>query len=311
VRESLPSLMPRMRPSASPGRIDRVAWSAGTCIEAHGVRLGVRTNAPEIMGELKSCLPPGWKPSRTRVVDELFSVWVDPESPDGRPSRVYVGASRRARTRDLRHAFAVLESELRQSLAARSTRRTFVHAGVVGWRGKAIVVPGRSRSGKTTLVAELIRAGATYLSDEFAVLDARGRVHPFAKTLSIRGAGGCDFHVRRPSAEELGGHSGTGPLPVGLVVLATHRPGASWQPQSLSAGQAVIEMLAHTVPARLRPAESLLALERTVTRAIVVKGERDEAAELAPRLLRMLETAPASSAPRRAPAGRSYHRRTR
>ncbi len=50
-------------------------------------------------------------------------------------------------------------------------------------------------------------------------------------------------------------------------------------------------MLAHTVPARLRPAESLQALERAVARAVVVKGERDEAAELAPRLLRMLEEA--------------------
>ena len=48
--------------------------------------------------------------------------------------------------------------------------------------------------------------------------------------------------------------------------------------ETLTAGQAVIEMLAHTVPARLRPAESLAALERAVARAVVVKGERDEAA---------------------------------
>jgi hypothetical protein len=30
-------------------------------------------------------------------------------------------------------------------------------------------------------VAELVRAGATYYSDEFAVLDSRGRVHPFPR----------------------------------------------------------------------------------------------------------------------------------
>ena len=289
--ERLPSLMPRRRPPTGAGRLDRVGWRAGTCVEAYGVRLGLRTNAPSMMDALRSCLPPGSRPGRSRVVDELFSVWVDPDARAARPSRVYVGARRRARTRDLRHALAVLESELRQSVAARSTRRTFVHAGVVGWRGRAIVVPGRSRSGKTTLVAELIRAGASYLSDEFAVLDARGRVHPFAKPLSIRGLGGCDVHVRRPSAEELGGQSAKAPLPVGLVVLAAHRPGARWEPATLTAGQAVIEMLAHTVPARLRPAESLQALERAVARAVVVKGERDEAAELAPRLLRMLEEA--------------------
>jgi hypothetical protein len=301
--------MPRTRRSASAGRIDRVAWRAGTCIEAHGVRLGLRTNAPELLTQLESCLPPGWKPAPSPVVDELFSVWVDTGETPSRPSRVYVGRTRRVRTRDLRHAFAVLESELRQSLASRSTQRTFVHAGVVGWRGRAIVVPGRSRSGKTTLVAELVKAGATYLSDEFAVLDARGRVHPFAKPLSIRGAGGCDFHVQRPSAEDLGGHRGTEPLPVGLVVLATHRPGASWRPERLSAGQAVIEMLAHTVPARLRPAASLVALERAVAPAVVVKGERDEARELVPWLL---ERVAASDSGRVAsPDAGAYHRRTR
>ena len=307
MRDSLPGMMPRERPSARPRRIDRVAWRAGACIESHGVRLGLRTNAPELLGELERCLPPNWRPSPSPVVDELFSVWVAPAGGGERPSRVYVGARRRARTHDLGHAFAVLESELRQSLAARS-RHTFVHAGVVGWRGRAIVIPGRSRSGKTTLVAELIRSGASYLSDEFAVIDARGRVHPFAKPLSVRGSGGCDRHVRRPRAEDLGGRSATRPLPVGLVVLACHTPGAAWRPETLSPGQAVIEMLAHTVPARLRPAASLQALERAVGRATLLKGDRGEAAELAPCLLRLLE---AQDGAVTTPAVPSDHRRTR
>jgi hypothetical protein len=225
--------MPRTRLSEGAGRIDRVGWAVGACVEAHGVRLGVRTNAPAILERLRGCLPPGWRPSRSAVVDELFSVWVDPGDVATRPSRVYVGASRRARTRDLRQALAVLESELRQSVAARSKNRTFVHAGVVGWRGQAMVVPGRSRSGKTTLVAELVRAGAAYLSDEFAIIDARGRVHPFAKPLSIRGAGAATF--RQPAQRRgLGGRAATRPLPIGLVVLATHEPG-EWRPQTLTA----------------------------------------------------------------------------
>jgi hypothetical protein len=287
VIEGLPTLVPQARLPRSAAQLDRVDWRAGTCVAAHGVRLGLRTNAPELMPELAGRLPPGCRPSRSTLVDELLSVWIDPAG--SRPSRVYAGARRRVRTRDLAHVLAVVESELRQCLAARATSRTFVHAGVVGWRGSAIVLPGRSRSGKTTLVAELIRAGATYLSDEFAVLDARGRVHPFAKPLSIRGADGCDVHVRRPSAEELGGRSARAPLRVGMVVLATHRPGSRWRPESLTPGQAVLEMLAHTVPARLRPEQSLAALERAVSRALVLKGERGEAGELAPLLLRELD----------------------
>jgi hypothetical protein len=288
-------MMPCLRPgSARIGRIDCLGWCAGTCFEAYGHHVGVRTNAPALLDWLGPHLPPGWRPCASPVVDQVFSVWVDPGG-GCRPSRVYAGRLRRARTGDLARALAVLESEIRQSVAAGAERRTFVHAGVVGWHGRAIVIPGRSRSGKTTLVAELVKAGALYLSDEFAVLDGRGRVHPFAKPLSIRGASGCDRHARSQPAAELGGTAATGPLPVGLVVLAEHRPGATWRPERLTAGQAVIELLAHTVPARLRPEASLASLERAVARAAVLKGTRGEARELAETLLRAVEEKEATS----------------
>ncbi len=293
---SVPIMMPRLRPGAARlGRIDQLGWSAGTCFDSYGLRVGVRTNAPGLLERLGPHLPPGWRASPSPLVDQIFSLWVDPGGAR-RPSRVYAGRRRRARTADLAQALAVLESEIRQCVATGAERRTFVHAGVVGWRGRAIVIPGRSRSGKTTLVAELVKAGAEYLSDEFAVLDGRGRVHPFAKPLSIRGASGCDRHARAQGAEELGGSCATGPLPVRLVVLTEHRPGADWRPDRLTTGQAVLELLAHTVPARLRPEASLLSLERAVARALVLKGPRGEARDLAPVLLRSVEDEAASRA---------------
>ena len=60
---------------------------------------------------------------------------------------------------------------------ARRTTSSFT-AGVVGWENRAIVMPGASFAGKTTLVRAWLEAGATYYSDEFAVLDRAGRVHP-------------------------------------------------------------------------------------------------------------------------------------
>ena len=285
---SLPSMMPRLRHGwGSSDRIDRWAWRAGTCFDAYGVRVGVRFNDPALLERLGPHLPPGWQPCASSDVDQIFSVWVSPRGARARTvGRVYVGAQRRALAKDLEQAFEVLESEIRQGVAAAARGRTFVHAGVVGWHGRAILVPGRSRSGKTTLVAELVKSGAVYYSDEFAVLDRRGRVHPFAKSLSIR-EGGCARHeiVRRKRAEDFGGFCGVKPLPVALVVLASHRPGAEWQPVTLTRGQAVLEMLAHTVPARLRPEASLLALERAVARATVLQGERGEATAVAARLL--------------------------
>jgi hypothetical protein len=294
---SLPSIMPRLRRGAAlSGRIDRLDWRAGTCFDAYGLRVGVRFNDPALLERLSPHLPPGWRPCVSPEVDQIFSVWVSPRGAHaGSVGRVYAGGQRRARAKDLGEAFFVLESEIRQSVAAAARDRTFVHAGVVGWRGHAILVPGRSRAGKTTLVAELVKSGAVYYSDEFAVLDRHGRVHPFAKSLSIRE--GCARHevVHRRYAEELGGSCGEQPLPVGLVVLASFRPGAVWRPATLTRGQAVLEMLAHTVPARLRPEASLAALERALAHATVLRGERGEASEVAARLLRQIEDAEQAS----------------
>jgi len=289
---SLPSLSPRLRQgSGRMERIDRLGWRSATCFDSHGLRVGLRCNQPGLLERLEPHLPPGWTAAASPVVDQVFSLWVGRSHPTrgGRHIHLYAGPSRRLRTSSLDEALALLESEIRQGVAAGSCRRTFVHAGVVGWAGRAILVPGRSRSGKTTLVAELVRAGATYYSDEFAPLDGRGRVHPFPKLLSVRGEAGCDVHVRPTRPEELGGVVGREPLPVGLVVLASYRPGADWRPVPVGPGQAVLEMLAHTVPARLRPAASLRALARAVAGARVLKGERGEAPETAAKLLEAVE----------------------
>ena len=64
-----------------------------------------------------------------------------------------------------------------------------VHAGAVEWDGHAALFPAPMESGKTTLVAGLVRAGARYLSDEAAAIDPETLlVHPFPKSLTI-GAG--------------------------------------------------------------------------------------------------------------------------
>ena len=52
--------------------------------------------------------------------------------------------------------------DIDNTVAQRSRQMLFVHAGVVGWRGLAIVIPGRSHTGKSTLVAELVWRGAVY-----------------------------------------------------------------------------------------------------------------------------------------------------
>jgi hypothetical protein len=195
---------------------------------------------------------------------------------------VYAGIARRARTLSLDDALEALASELRQAVAAGARRRVFVHAGVVGWRGRAILVPGRSGAGKTTLVAELVKQGAVYYSDEFAVLDRRGRVGPFAKPLSIK----QDRAVTSTPVSALGGVSGVSPLRPLIVALSQFRAGSRWRPSRLSRGQALLSVLPHTVPVRRRPRAALGALQAALAGAVVVQSPRGEASLAAAAILR-------------------------
>jgi len=65
------------------------------------------------------------------------------------------------------------------------TEHLLVHAAVAAVDGRAVLLPGRSGAGKTTLVASLALAGWRYLSDEVAPLDPLGMVHPYPRPLAL------------------------------------------------------------------------------------------------------------------------------
>jgi hypothetical protein len=264
-------------------KLDRLGWAAGMCFDAYGVRLGVRVNQPEILPELSALLPPGSTPAASLDVDQIYSVWLGKSQGRTRGFHLlYAGVEARARTLSREVLFEAFEASLRLGVAAAARRRVFVHAGVVGWRGRAIVLPGRSGSGKTTLVAALLRAGASYYSDEFAVIDDQGRVHAFAKPLSIRGGN----QAGRRSAEELGSVVGTRPLPIGLIAFSHYRAEGRWRPVPLSPGAGLLALVPHTVPLRRRPQASLAALRKAVEGARLLRSSRGEAEGIAIELLR-------------------------
>ena len=117
---------------------------------------------------------------------------------------------------------------------------TFVHAGVVDAGGCGIVIPGRSYTGKSTLVAELVRLGATYVSDEYAVLDPSGLVHPFAKPLSIRTGRHDPLGQLVPVPQALVADD---PVRAGLIVLTSYSPGAQWRPSVHSRAEGAFALL--------------------------------------------------------------------
>ncbi len=268
-------------------KIDRLGWVAGTSFVAYGLRIGIRVNDPSALDRVSDLLPYGWKPGRSAIVDHLYSLWLGGAGPRRNVRRfnlLHANAAGVARSLDLEAVFRALESDLEVYVAERARRRVFVHAGVVSWQGRAIVIPGSSFTGKTTLVAALLRAGATYYSDEYAVLDARGRVHPYLRSLSIRE--GSNGQSKRLPVKSLGGVSGNKPLPVGLIVFTEYKPGKKWRPRSLSTGRAALKLLAHTVPARRRPQRALASLRHVVAEAKALKSVRGEADGIVESLLR-------------------------
>jgi hypothetical protein len=145
------------------------------------------------------------------------------------------------------------------------------------------VVPGRSLSGKTTLVREMLLLGATYYSDEFAVVDDSGLVHPFARPLGIRE--NPSYAQTKYTAEGPGAASGVKPLPMGMAVICKFEAGARWQPTPLPTGQGALELLANSVAIRSQPHQTLRRLHQLARHAVFIKGTRGEAHEAAASIL--------------------------
>lgn len=258
--------------------IESGAPTAAIALEAYGVRVALRTTSAQILERLKSVFPPCWRPCSPGDPDVQFTV----TKIDGGFYDLVQDGAVTAGDMELDVAVEVVSLQLQHYVALHAPDTIFVHAGVVAHNGRAIIVPGVSFSGKTTLVVELVRAGATYYSDEYAVLDDQGLVHPYARPLSIRGP---DFTQTEHDVAALGGTAGQTPVPVGLAVVAHYRPGARWEPRRLSPGESVLALLANTVPAQERPAQALGAIKRAINGAVVLDGERGEAAAIVQQLL--------------------------
>jgi hypothetical protein len=273
-------------------KLDRLGWAAGFGVRAFGVPGGVRVNAAGMLPRISPLLPPGWKSSHRATVQRLYSLVVAGDSRRAGLRRMhilYADSERIARDTELDQVLATLETDLHRYVAESSPDMTFLHAGVVGWQGRAILLPGRSLSGKTTLVQEMLRLGATYYSDEFAVVDDSGNVHPFPRPLGIRED--ATYAQTKYSAEQLGATSGLKPLPVGAVVMCKYRAGARWKPTPLSHGRGALELMANSIAVRNRPQHTLRRIHKLVSSAVFVKGTRGEASETAASILDLLNSA--------------------
>jgi len=259
-------------------RIVEIDEEATLAFEVFGVGIAVSANDPMLLARVQEILPPGAQRCRRDSVRHHFRIHA---KDDGRFDLQF---EEHLLTWDatLDLALTMLDTHLQETVALHAPDHIFVHAGAVAHNGRGLLVPGESFSGKSTMTAALIRAGATYYSDDFSPLDGDGRVHPYPKPLSIRAR---NLSTTNHAAENLGATTGEGPLPVAAIIISRYVPGVEWRPRELSPSEATLAMLSNTVPAQDRPAESLATIRRAVEGAVVFEGERGEAAPLASRLV--------------------------
>lgn len=256
--------------------------------DSFGVKIRIRAthleHLKEILQRLEKALPKNFKLIENERVDHQFFI----EFTNRNYLRLYKNDEEVTGGESKSNFFKFLESKIRLTVAEYAESKVFIHAGAVAWKNQALILPGGSFKGKTTLVRELIKRGATYYSDEYAVLDKDGLVHPFPKTLSVRGVID-DFQQTEIPAESFGASVALEPCRVGMVLFTEYKEQAVWKPTILGSGEGVLEIIAHTLPIRLNPKFTLQVLNKVASRAIICKSLRGEADNFAKQILEFFE----------------------
>ena len=158
----------------------------------HTVR--IRSSCPEFLGRMERILSPFL--GRSGPDHALASYQVTGSG----PYRLSRGGEHLYESDRLNYVLEFLESDLLSLLIQGLPNHLLVHAGMVQIDGRTILLPAKAGSGKSTLVAALIRAGFSLGTDEMAVLGvADSKLYPFPKALNLKS----------PSLEVLGPLGGT------------------------------------------------------------------------------------------------------
>lgn len=171
--------------------------------------------------------------------------------------------------RSARHGLDRSEAliHISEAVASRLAGRIFggiaLHAAAVARNGRAVLIPGQSGAGKSSLAAWLFDKGFDYLTDELTVLAADGTVEGLARALILkpdadrivgglpriaplrRTQAGANLIVRPQTGTP------TANLPkCGLIVFPSFSPDTPIMVQPITAAQACIRLMGCNVNAR-------------------------------------------------------------
>jgi len=161
-----------------------------------------------------------------------------------------------------------------------------IHAGAVLWAGRALLLPGATHAGKSSMVVELLRRGATYLSDEYALIDPEGRVHPYPRPLLLRNGRPEQVPALAGDFSAAVGHASA---PVGWIFALEYDPAGEWSVAPVPQSMALLTLLRNTPHVLADSPEMVGSFQRAVSGAACFGGRRPEAADAAERILRLID----------------------
>jgi hypothetical protein len=244
-------------------------------LSAFGAVIEIVCDTPDVWEVCAGAVPAYWRavdavPPDVRFVIERWVGEADDEprflfAEDGRRPREGITASQVRK---------FLSSRVDYQLGAYARGCAFIHAGLVLHQGRAILLPGTSRAGKSTLTAALVRAGADYVSDDVAVIGPDGRVQLLARQIALRPDVAADF---APPIGCIPASLRDGTAAVGTILILSYQEGAPpLDVRPLSAGETVLRLAANSMNGRHQPDAVLGACAAAASSALCCEGVRSD-----------------------------------
>jgi len=248
-------------------------------INAFDCTIGIECGTSEIRDTLDRYLLPPLPRSPSIPSDPDIRLSVECIDSD---FRVSLDGKTVASADNLHNAARAAIKALDDALVQRIKGLRAVHAGAVLIDGRAVLLPGSTHAGKSSLVAELLQRGARHFSDEYALIDDRGLVHSYPRPLLLR-KGSIVQSIVLP--EELNSGFATAPAPVGWILAIDYVPEAAWDIREISHAEAVMLLLRNTPHEMAQSPEMIDFFLRVAASAACCEGTRGDAAEAATRIL--------------------------
>jgi len=212
-----------------------------------------------------------------------ISLWVE----EGRNEfRVLINHQWVATASCVQDATLAAVKALDDAVVRRLTGLRAVHAGAVVVDGGALILPGSTHVGKSALVAELLKRGASHLSDEYALIDKQGCVHAYPRPLLLRNDG--IFQSLTLPTELNASFAIDSPSPVRWIIATSFTPGGKWSLHKLSQSEAVMLLLCNTPHEMAQSPEIVDLFLRVAANSVSYQGTRGDAGEAADCILDLI-----------------------